>query len=326
MKILRPTFPPALLLFVILFLIAVSANAQQPAPQPAATRFDVTNYRIEAQLIPDQHMLRAGADVTVIPLESTRSLVFELNGSLHVESIDRDGRPLTGFVQDAVGVGALGPSVRVDLGQVVPANQPVTLRFRWSGALLSPEGGPLATKRLAYVGPEGSYLMYASRWFPFHDYAADRATSDITLIVPAGLQVAGTSDEAVAPQPSPKDGATRFHFVHRQPVLIGNFAAGQYINRNLRFGNYEIQFYAKPGSEGRINGYAEMMGQVLEFYSKQYGAPIFGNRLVVAQVDDESLETYSGPGIIFLASKLFDSSHPMPEEKLEREVAYQWWG
>src|SRR5207237_8998758 len=69
-----------------------------------------------------------------------------------------------------------------------------------------------------------------------------------------------------------------------------------------------------------------MMGQVLEFYSKQYGAPIFGNRLVVAQVDDESLETYSGPGIIFLASKLFDSSHPMPEEKLEREVAYQWWG
>src|SRR6266480_5895981 len=322
----RRTFSQVLLVLTTLVVMAMSASAQQPAAQPAATRFDITNYRIEAQLIPDQHMLRAGADITVIPLESTRSLVFELNGSLHVETIDRDGRPLTGFVQDAVGVGSLGPSVRVDLGQVVPANQPLTLRFRWSGALLSPEGGPLATKRLAYVGPEGSYLMYASRWFPFHDYAADRATSDITLIVPAGVQVAGTSDEAIAPQPSPKDGATRFHFVHRQPVLIGNFAAGQYINRNLRFGNYEIQFYAKPGSEGRINGYAEMMGQVLEFYSKQYGAPIFGNRLVVAQVDDESLDTYSGPGIIFLASKLFDSSHPMPEEKLEREVAYQWWG
>jgi aminopeptidase N len=309
-----------------LIVIATTANGQQPAPQQAATRFDVTNYRIEAQLIPDQHMLRAGADVTVTPQEATRSLVFELNGSLRVESIDRDGKPLTGFVQDAVGVGSLGPSVRVDLGQVVPANQPVTLRFRWSGALLTPEGGPLATKRLAYVGPEGSYLMYASRWFPFHDYAADRATSDITLIVPAGLQVAGTSDDPVTPQASPKDGATRFHFVHRQPVLIGNFAAGQYINRNLHFGNYEIQFYAKPGSEGRINSYAEMMGQVLEFYSKQYGAPIFGTRLVVAQVDDESLDSYSGPGIIFLASKLFDSSRSLPEEKLQREVAYQWWG
>jgi aminopeptidase N len=330
MKISRSIFPQVFsqkfFSLAALIVIATTANGQQPAPQQAATRFDVTNYRIEAQLIPDQHMLRAGADVTVTPQEATRSLVFELNGSLRVESIDRDGKPLTGFVQDAVGVGSLGPSVRVDLGQVVPANQPVTLRFRWSGALLTPEGGPLATKRLAYVGPEGSYLMYASRWFPFHDYAADRATSDITLIVPAGLQVAGTSDDPVTPQASPKDGATRFHFVHRQPVLIGNFAAGQYISRNLHFGNYEIQFYAKPGSEGRINSYAEMMGQVLEFYSKQYGAPIFGTRLVVAQVDDESLDSYSGPGIIFLASKLFDSSRSLPEEKLQREVAYQWWG
>jgi aminopeptidase N len=326
MKIRRPIFPQVLLSIVTLFVMATAAGAQQPAPQQAATRFDITNYRVEAQLIPDQHTLRAGADVTLTPQEATRSLVFELNGSLKVESIDLGGKPLTSFVQDAVGVGSLGPSVRVDLGQVVPANQPLTLRFRWSGALLSPEGGPLATRRLAYVGPEGSYLMYASRWFPFHDYAADRATSDITLIVPTGLQVAGTSDDPVTPQASPKDGTTRFHFVHRQPVLIGNFAAGQYINRNLRFGNYEIQFYAKPGSEGRINGYAEMMGQVLEFYSKQYGTPIFGTRLVVVQIDDDSLDTYSGPGIIFLAAKLFDSSRPVPDERLAREVAYQWWG
>jgi len=308
-----------------LFLFAISVNAQQPAPQPAASRFDITSYRIEAQIIPDQHLLRAGADISFIPLESTRSVVFELNGSLKIETIERDGKPLTGFVQDAVGVGALGPSVRVDLGQVVPANQPVTLRFRWSGALISPEGGPLAIKRLAYVGPEGSYLMYASRWFPFHDYAADRALSDITLIVPTGLQVAGTSDDPVVAQQG-KDGSTRYHFLHRQPVLPGNFVAGQYVNNNLRFGNYEIQFYAKPGSESKISGYAELMGHVLEFYTKQYGAPGFGNRLVVAQIDDDSLDAYSGPGIIFLASKLFDSSRPIPEDKLAREVAYQWWG
>src|SRR6185295_8360019 len=186
MKTFRPIFLQLFLLMSAVILFASAANAQQPAPQQAASRFDITNYRIEAQLIPEQHTLRAGADITLTPLEATRSLVFELNGSLKVETIDRNGQAQT-FVQDAVGVGSLGPSVRVDLGQVVPANQSLTLRFRWSGALVSPEGGPLATKRLAYVGPEGSYLMYASRWFPFHDYAADRATADITLIVPTGL-------------------------------------------------------------------------------------------------------------------------------------------
>src|SRR6266850_7534793 len=326
MRRTKRIFPGILAALAVAFTLAISGNSQQPAPQQSASRFDITSYRIEAQIIPDQHMLRAGADITFVPLDATRSIVFELNGSLHVEGIEKDGKPLTGFVQDAVGVGALGPSVRIDLGEVVPANQPITLRVRWSGALVSPEGGPLATKRLAYVGQEGSYLMYASRWFPFHDYAADRATSDITLIVPAGVQVAGTSDDPVVAQATPKEGAVRYHFVHRQPVLIGNFAAGQYIDRARRFGKYEIQFYAKPGSESRIDGYAEMMGQVLDFYSKQYGPPLFGTRLVVAQIDDDSLDTYSGPGMIFLASRLFDSSRPIPEEKLAREVAYQWWG
>src|SRR5258706_7071179 len=299
MKICRPIFSPIFLSIVTLFVITTAGSAQQPAPQQAASRFDITNYRIEAQLIPDQHMLRAGADVTVIPQESTRSLVFELNGSLKVESIDLGGKPLTGFVQDAVGVGSLGPSVRVDLGQVVPANQPLTLRFRWSGALLTPEGGPLATRRLAYVGPEGSYLMYASRWFPFHDYAADRATADITVIVPTGMQVGGISDEPVNPQVD-KTGTTRFRFVNKQPVLIGNFVAGQYVVKSLRMGKYELQFFVNPGSENRISNYFDLIGHALEFYTNEYGAPAFGSRFIVAQTDDETMEAYSGPGVLFL--------------------------
>ena len=325
MKI-KPIFPRVFLLITALFLPALTTIAQQPAPTAPASRFDVTNYHIEAQLIPDQHLLRAGADVSFTPLEATRSVVFELNGSLHIDSIERDGVALTNVVQDAVGVGALGPSVRVDLGAVVPAGQPVTLRFRWNGALVSPEGGPLATRRLAYVGPEGSYLMYAARWFPFHNYAADRATSDITLIVPTGFQVVGTSDETIVPQPQAKDGTTRFRFVHHQPGLPGNFAAAQYITRTLRFNNYEIQFNTKPGSENRIDTFAEPMLRVLEFYTQQYGPPASGNKLVVAQTDDETLDTYSGLGMVFLASKLFDTARPVPEEKLAREVAYQWWG
>src|SRR5436190_14155214 len=223
-------------------LFALSAPAQ-PA---GGSRFDVTNYRIDVQLTPDEHTLRAGADITLVPQDATRSIVFELNGSLKVDSVEKDGKVLTGFVQDQVGAGALGPNVRIDLGQVVPANQPATLRIRWSGALTSPEGGPLANKRLAYIGSEGSYLMYASRWFPFHDYAADRATADITIIVPTGMQVGGVSDERVNPQVD-KSGTTRFRFVNKQPVLIGNFAAGQYVTKSLRMGKYELQFLVKPG-------------------------------------------------------------------------------
>lgn len=309
-------------LAIVLGFFGMTAHAQtQTAP---GSRFDVTNYRIEVQLNPDEHTLRAGADITFVPLEATRSVVFELNGSLHVDGVEKDGKALTGVVQDAVGAGALGPNVRVDLGAVMPASQPVTIRIRWSGALTSPEGGPLANKRLAYVGPEGSYLMYASRWFPFHDYAADRATSDITVIVPTGMQVGGISDEAVNPVVD-KTGTTRFRFVSKQPVLVGNFIAGQYVVKSLRMGKYELQFFVKPGSENRISNYGELMGHALEFYTSEYGAPAFGSRFIIAQTDDETMEAYTGPGILFLSSKLFDTARPA-EDRLTREVAYQWWG
>ncbi len=303
--------------------IAFIAMAQQPA---AGSRYDIQNYRIEAQLNPDEHTMRAGADITFTPLDATRSVVFELNGSLHVDSVEKDGKALTGFVQDAVGAGSLGPNVRIDLGEVVQPNKPVTIRIRWSGALATAEGGPLATKRLAYVGPEGSYLMYASRWFPFHDYAADRATADITMIVPTGVQVGGISDEAVTPQVDTKNGTTRFRFVNKTPILIGNFVAGQYVVKSLRMGQYELQFFVKPGSENRITNYGELMGRALEFYTNEYGAPAFGSRFIVAQTDDETMEAYSGPGILFLSSKLFDAPKASSEERLQREVAYQWWG
>jgi aminopeptidase N len=316
-------FHAGLSLGVLLALGVGAVSAQQA--QAGRARFDVTNYRIEAQLIPAEHLLRAAAEVTFTPQEATRSVVFELNGSLKVDKITRNGKPLTNFVQDAVGVGDLGPSVRIDLGEVLPAGQPVTLLFNWSGALVSPEGGPLATKRLAYVGTEGSYLMYAARWFPFHDYAADRATADITIIVPSGTQVAGSSDEPVAPVTG-KDGNTRFRFVHKQPALIGNIAAGQYITRTLRFGGYELQFFVKPGSENRLDRYGELMGNALQFYTAQYGNPTFGTRISIAQIDDDSLDTYSGLGVVFLAAKMFDPSRPVPEDRLQREVAYQWWG
>ena len=44
------------------------------------SRYDVTNYRIEVQLNPADHTMRAGADVTFTPLEATRSVCWANRG------------------------------------------------------------------------------------------------------------------------------------------------------------------------------------------------------------------------------------------------------
>ncbi|HEV3470198.1 MAG TPA: M1 family aminopeptidase [Pyrinomonadaceae bacterium] len=325
---------------------AAPAIAETPLQPGQRARFDVTHYRIAAELVPAQHQLVAAADVSFTPLDNTRTVVFELNGSLKVESVEFKGRTLTNIIQDQAGLETIGPHVRVDLGEVVPAGQPQTLRFRWSGPLVTPEGGPLLTKRLAYVGPELSYLMYAARWFPFHEYAADRATSEITVTVPPGYTVAGASDEAVAetagaPGLPPMPGATTtvirpqvsaanartFRFVTRQPSLVGNFAVGRFSARTLRIGGYELEFFVQPGNEGFVEPYAQTIGEALQFYTQKYGPPAFGRRLAVAQIDDASLDAYAAPGIQFLSPRFFVSGRQTSlDDRVLREVAFQWWG
>jgi hypothetical protein len=50
-------------------------------------------YQIDAQLDPIENKLTATADVSFVPGEDTRSVTFELNGSLKVDSVARVDRP-----------------------------------------------------------------------------------------------------------------------------------------------------------------------------------------------------------------------------------------
>jgi tetratricopeptide (TPR) repeat protein len=347
-------------------LAAIGVGAQDT--QKGATDYDVQHYKIDAELVPSQQLLKARAEVRFVPSAETRSVVFEMNGSLSVKRITRAGgttsapaKPATVSIipppsskvrrgkdnkannlvtKEPSPVQASNPSelqfiqdnrenmnVRVDLGNVVPANQPVVLVFEYEGALESPQGGPISNARLAYVGEQGSYLFYAARWFPFHEYAADRSTYMITLKVPKGDLVAGYSETPVSAtssvDPKTKEEFSTYTFTSTKPVLPGNFASGKYILRSSNFGGLAVDFYVKAGDEKWADHASEVIGKHLEFYSSKFGNYAFGNKLVVAETDEETLETYSGAGIMFVSPRALTSGI---DEKLAREVAYQWWG
>ncbi len=319
--------------------LVITLAATTFAQQVQRTPFDVTNYLIDAQLAPGDNKLSATTDVSFVPKEDTRTVSFELNGSLKVDSVSRiDRQPAATptskikpvktsasqgeitFVQDQVGVSDLGPSVRIDLGDTVVKGTPVTLRFKYSGILNTPSGGPLLTKRLAYVGDDQGYLMYAARWFPFHDYAADPATSDISITAPSGLQVVGYSDAPVT------TAGGKYRFVQSKAGLVGNFAYGKFVSKTMRLGDYELQFYTRPGFDAQIADYGETLGKALEYYTKKFGAPEMGKRLIVTQIDDESLEFYSSFGMLFISSRQFEQARGITNDRLQREAAFQWWG
>ena len=380
------------LLAAVLFGLVSVTTTNFTAAQKGVADFDVQHYKIDAQLTPDQQQLRARVEVKFIPNTDTRSVVFEMNGSLTVRKVTRLDAPVVvapvttpappplvrkpvanaakpaaakatpaanakatptpapgdlPFIQDQ----KEKMEVRVDLGSVVPSKQPVTLAFEYDGALETSQGGPIQNARLAYVGESGSYLMYAARWFPFHEYAADRATYEIKVTVPKGYVVAGYSEQPVveaevlpdaikpalkttttiptmatleaSAAPKPATPMVSFTLVCAKPVLPGSLVAGKYIVKNIKQSGFNIDMYVKAGDEKWADAAAKTIGEHLEFYSAKFGAYPFGNRLIVAQTDDETLETYSAPGMIFLSPRALQSASA---ERLGREVAFQWWG
>jgi tetratricopeptide (TPR) repeat protein len=359
---MKKTILLGMFIFAAFALFGIGATAQK-----GASDFDVQHYKIDAELVPSQQLLKARAEVRFTPKSETRSVIFEMNGSLTISRItrtdqgagvampresapaapdtrkrsQRDSRtasqkpnessPSTAqaapgdlqFIQD----NRENMTVRVDLGNVVAAGQTVTLVFEYEGALESPQGGPISNARLAYVGDQGSYLFYAARWFPFHEYAADRAAYDISIKVPKDILVAGYSEQPVAYTPSvdqkTKEEFWTYAFTCAKPVLPGNFAAGKYLVRSANFGGFTVDFYVKPGDEKWVDHASEVIGKHLVFYSSKFGRYAFGNRLIVAETDEETLETYTGAGIMFLSPRTLTSGL---DEKLAREVAYQWWG
>lgn len=327
---------------------------------------DVTHYRIDCELIPSSQVLRAKTEVTFVPSADTRSAVFELNGSLAVKRIaikpssvpsatPRAAEPVakpagrgatskanqTGkdaktakdapaaqsleltFIQDS----RENLNVRVDLGRVVPRAQPVTLIFEYEGALESPQGGPLQNARLAFVGEQGSYLFYAGRWFPFHDYAADRATYVINVTVPKGVTAVGYSEDSVVAvntvDQKTKAEFSTFSFVSRKALLPGNLAAAKYIAKTFNQGGFSTEIFFKAGSEQWAEHTAEIVGKHIEYYSSKFGKYPFGNRIIIAETDDETLPAYSGAGIMFVSSRAITEGF---DETVSRETGYQWWG
>src|SRR5262245_25857657 len=83
-KKMRKIFTLGMFVIVAFALASSGASAQK-----GATEFDVQNYKIDAELVPSAQLLKARAEVRFVPNADTRSVVFEMNGSLTISRITR---------------------------------------------------------------------------------------------------------------------------------------------------------------------------------------------------------------------------------------------
>ena len=170
-----------------------------PSPSWAAekTRLRVDDYQIDAELTPHTHKITARAKVKFTALEDLNIATFELHNALRVTKVlDAAGKPLSAerVTQDS--------TIRVPLATPVAKDSSTTLTFEYEGVLDSADDSPVQGLKLAYIGDDTSYLLYAGRWFPVNAYGINRFTATMNITVPAHMIVIGSGKESPGAAPA----------------------------------------------------------------------------------------------------------------------------
>ncbi len=287
-------------------------------------RLRVEDYKIEAELTPHVHQISARVKVKFTALQDLSVATFELHNALRVTKVlDANNQSLSAerVTQDS--------TIRVPLPSGLAKDASTTLTFEYEGQLETVDESPVPGLKLAYVGDDTSYLLYAGRWFPVTGYGFNRFTSTISVTVPAHMVAIGSGKETVSniaaskkPNSSGLPNKT-FTFVSDKPGFPGTIVAGVFQEYKSDEAGIELHVFFKPTHQKLGAEYATTAIQEFTYYITLYGVPL-SSKLNVVEIPDDTVPSSSAPEIAAI------SGHTITEKVnyrlLANTIAHQWWG
>jgi tetratricopeptide (TPR) repeat protein len=267
-------------------------------------RFRVDDYQIEAELTPHVHKISAVAKVKFTALDDLNIASFELHNGLRVTKVlDAAGKPLNveRVTQDS--------TVRVQLPDGLPKDASTTLTFEYEGVLDSADDSPVQGLKLASIGDDTSYLLYAGRWFPVNGYGLNRFTA--TINPPPRKPVAGALPTKT------------YSFVWDKPSFPGTIVAGVFQEFKSDEAGVDLHVFFKPSHQSLGALYASTAVKEFIYYVTLYGAAP-STTLKVVEIPDDTVPAAWAPEIAAIANRAV--SEKVNYRLLANTVAHQWWG
>ena len=303
---------------LLVFLAALPSWAAEK------TRLRVDDYQIEAELTPHLHQISARATVKFTALQDLSVAVFELHNDLRVTRVlDANNQPLSAerVTQDS--------TVRVPLPAGLAKDASTTLTFEYEGELETADNSPVPGLKLAYIGDDTSYLLYAGRWFPVSGYGLNRFTSTISVTVPAHMVAIGSGKTTVTDNPPSKKPNSNglptktFTFVSTKPSFPATIVAGIFQEYKSDEAGMDLHVFFKPTHEKLAPEYTTTAVQEFTYFITLYGLPP-SQKLNVVELPGDTVPYAWAPEIAGLAG-------PSITEKtnyrlLANAIAHQWWG
>jgi tetratricopeptide (TPR) repeat protein len=306
--------------------ISFATVALSPAHAVEKARFRADDYKIDVELLPQTHKLTARAVVKITALDSVSAVTMQLNNGLRITKLtDASNKPLTPErnTQDS--------TVRIALNSDLAKDASTTLNFEYEGTLETADESPVQGLKLAYIGPDTSYLLYSGLWFPIAGYGVNRFTSTINVTVPSHMVAIGSGNvkEQAGALPSTKKSATplanskTYTFASDKASFPGTIIAGTFKEFKSDDAGIDMHVFFKPNHQDLGADYASTALKAFTFFVTQYGnAP--STKLNIIEIPDGTVPTAWAPEIAALSSRAIT---PKTNYRLlANTIAHQWWG
>jgi tetratricopeptide (TPR) repeat protein len=306
------------------FVLSVGFAATRPALAVEKARFRANNYQIDVELLPQSHKLTARAVIKVTALDSVNALTFQLNNGLRITKLtDANNKPLVPErnTQDS--------TVRFGLNGDLARDASTTFNIEYEGTLESADESPVQGLKLAYVGPDTSYLLYSGLWFPVAGYGVNRFTSTINVTVPSHMVAIGSGKMQTGVPPASKKAATTmansktFTFTSEKPSFPGTIIAGTFKEFKSDDAGIDMHVFFKPNHQDLGTEYASTALKAFTYFVTQYGnAP--STRLNIVEIPDDTVPTAWAPEIAALSGRAITVKTNY--RLLANTISHQWWG
>lgn len=277
----------------------------------ATTRdFDVIGY--SAKLVPD---LAAGTikgvesiDLRITGAEATQ-LQFDV-GALAIDAVAIRGQPVEFTVANKKLVVALPAPARKGRKLVLAIEYHGAPRH---GLQFHPEAAQLYT------------VFSTSEWLVTIDAPEERATLDLSVVLPADYLAAGNGP--VVSRTGAGNNQVVYRWRQREPIssFAYGFAAGRFNEVESSSKGYRSRYLSRTLNEEQARRLFANTGDMLAFFAERSGVPYRGkyDQVLVTETIGQEVATFALLSESYAEATLAGTSS---EELIAHEAAHQWWG